>query len=57
MPEKPTTRQVALEMVKADPSVSATDIAKRAKVTRERVRQLLEDEGYRLEWRKGKGQK
>jgi predicted ArsR family transcriptional regulator len=52
VPEKPTTRQIALQMVKADPTVSATAIAGKAGVSRERVRQLLEEEGYQLEWRK-----
>ena len=41
-------------MVKADPTVSAAEIARKAGVSRERARQILEDMGYELRctWRK-----
>ena len=44
-------------MVKADPTVSAAEIAREAGVSRERVRQILEDMGYELRrvWRKKRG--
>jgi DNA-directed RNA polymerase sigma subunit (sigma70/sigma32) len=41
-------------MVKADPTVSAADIARKAGVSRERIRQILDEMGYELRcsWRK-----
>ena len=52
-----TTRELAERMVKADPTVSAAAIAEKAGVSRERVRQILEDMGYELRcvWRKKRG--
>jgi DNA-directed RNA polymerase sigma subunit (sigma70/sigma32) len=52
-----TTREMVERMVRADPRVSAAAIAEKADVSRERVRQILEDMGYELDcvWRKKNG--
>jgi DNA-directed RNA polymerase sigma subunit (sigma70/sigma32) len=43
-------------LVKADPRITAAEIARQAGVSRERARQILESLGYELEqvWRKRK---
>jgi DNA-directed RNA polymerase sigma subunit (sigma70/sigma32) len=48
------TRQRVERMVKADPTVSAAEIARKAGVSRERIRQILDEMGYELRcsWRK-----
>lgn len=46
------TRTRVERLVKADPTLAAAEIARAVGVSRERVRQLLEEMGYRLEWRK-----
>jgi len=54
---KESTRELAERMVKADPTITAAAIAEQAGVSRERVRQLLEEMGYELQcvWRKRRG--
>jgi predicted ArsR family transcriptional regulator len=47
-----TTRQTVERMVKANRSISAAQIARQAGVSRERIRQILDDLGYELQWRK-----
>jgi predicted ArsR family transcriptional regulator len=47
-----TTRQTVGRLVKANRSISAAEIARQAGVSRERVRQILDDLGYELQWRK-----
>lgn len=39
-------------LIEADPTLSAADIGRAVQVSRERVRQILGELGYRLEWRK-----
>lgn len=46
------TRVRVERLVRADPTRPAAEIARSVGVSRERVRQILEDLGYRLEWRK-----
>jgi predicted ArsR family transcriptional regulator len=46
------TRQTVERLVKANRSVSAAEIARQAGVSRERARQILDDLGYELQWRK-----
>jgi predicted ArsR family transcriptional regulator len=47
-----TTRQTVERLVKANRSISAAEIARQAGVSRERARQILDDLGYELQWRK-----
>jgi DNA-directed RNA polymerase sigma subunit (sigma70/sigma32) len=48
------TRTMVERLIKADRRITAAEIARQAKVSRERVRQILDDLGYELDqvWRK-----
>lgn len=52
--DKQSTRELVERMIKADNRVTAAEIARKAGVSRERVRQILEELGYELDqvWRK-----
>lgn len=55
---QPGTRATVERLIKADKRITAAEIARQAGVSRERVRQILDDLGYELDqvWRKqGKG--
>ena len=47
-----TTRETVERLVKANRSISAAEIARQAGVSRERARQILDDLGFELQWRK-----
>jgi predicted ArsR family transcriptional regulator len=49
------TRTRVVRLVKADPSLSAAEIARALEVSRQRVHQILTGLGYRAEWRKPEG--
>lgn len=42
-----------VQMVKANPAMSAAEIARALRVTRQYVHRILVDLGYRQEWREG----
>ncbi len=52
--EQHATRALVKRLIKADTRISAAEIARQAGVSRERVRQILDELGYELDqvWRK-----